>query len=74
LHVPTLLLSDPQYEHWFTKRVKGERPLRTNSGYKIIVKFIIIIGENGIISDIQINGWSMWLELTGIFKCFKVKT
>jgi len=30
-------------EYWFTKRVKWERPLLTNSGYKIIAKFVIII-------------------------------
>jgi hypothetical protein len=30
-------------DNWFTKRVKGERPLLTNSGYKIIAKFITII-------------------------------
>jgi len=30
-------------EYWFTKRVKGERPLLTNSGYKITAKFTIII-------------------------------
>jgi hypothetical protein len=28
---------------WFTKRVKGERPLLTNSGYKITAKIRIII-------------------------------
>jgi len=30
-------------DYWFTKRVKGERPLLTNSGYIIMEKFIIII-------------------------------
>jgi hypothetical protein len=31
-----------QLEYWFMKRVKEERSLLTNSGYKIIAKFIII--------------------------------
>lgn len=69
-----LYFRDHQNEYWLTKRVKEVRPLRTNSGYKIIVKFIIIIGENEIISDIKINGWSMLQEFTGIFKRFEVKT
>jgi len=30
-------------KYWFTKRVKGKRPLLTNSGHKIIAKFISII-------------------------------
>jgi hypothetical protein len=68
-----LYFRDHQNEYWLTKRVKGVRPLHTNSGYKIIVTFIIIIGKNGI-SDIKINRWSMLLEFTGIFKCFEVKT
>jgi hypothetical protein len=69
-----LYFRDHQNEYWLTKRVKVVRPLRTNSGYKIIVKFMIIIGKNGIISDIKINRWSVLLEVIGIFKCFKVKT
>ena len=43
LHIPAAYFSDRQCEYWLTKRVKGERPLLTNSGYKIIVTFIIII-------------------------------
>jgi hypothetical protein len=47
---------DHQNEYWLTKRVKGVKPLHTNSGYKIIVTFmIIIIGKKGIMSDIKIN-------------------
>jgi hypothetical protein len=64
---------DHQNEYWLTKTVKVVRPLHTNSGYKIIVKSIIIIGENGI-SDIKINRWSMLLDFTGMVKCFEVKT
>jgi hypothetical protein len=65
--------SDHHYEYWFTKRVNGERPLLTNNGYKIIVKFIIIICKNSI-SDIKINRWSRLLGFTGKFKSFEVKT
>jgi len=69
-----LYFRDHQNEYWLTKRVKGVRPLRTNSGCKIIVKFVMIIGRNRILSNIKINRWSMLLEFTGIFKCFEVKT
>jgi len=50
-----LYFRDHQNEYWLTKRVKGVKPLRKNSGYKIIVKFMIIIGKKGIMSDIKIN-------------------
>jgi hypothetical protein len=33
-------------EYWFATRVKGERPLPTNSGYKIITNFTIIIPKS----------------------------
>jgi hypothetical protein len=69
-----LYFRDHLNEYWLTKSVKGVRPLRTNSGYKIIVKFMTIIGKNGIINDIRIKRWSVLLEVIGIFKCFKVKT
>ena len=74
LHVLTLFFNDHQNEYWLTKRVKGVRPLHTNSGYKMIVKFIIIFGKNRILSNIKINRWSMLLEFACIFKCFEVKT
>jgi hypothetical protein len=30
-------------EYWFTKKVKGKRPLLRNSGYKIVVNVTVII-------------------------------
>jgi hypothetical protein len=67
-----LYFSDHHYKNWFTNRVKGVRPLLTNSGYKITVKSIFIICENGI-SNIKINRWSMLLGFAGKFKCFELK-
>jgi len=32
-----------RYKYWFTKRVKRERLVLTYSGYKVTVKFLIII-------------------------------
>jgi len=43
LHVLVVHISHHQVGYWFTKGVKGERPLVKNSGYKVIVKFLIII-------------------------------
>jgi hypothetical protein len=36
-------ISHCQVGYWFTNGVNGERPLLKNSGYKVTVKYLVII-------------------------------
>jgi hypothetical protein len=57
-----------RYAGWFTKSVKERHmPVLKNSGYKIIVKFIIPTPKNETINNIKIN------RLSNILQDFKLQ-